>query len=179
MAISKGKKKQLVSWYKDLLTRSQAAILTDYRGLTMADMNQLRSKLREVQGEYHVTNNRLMKLALREANLPVPDDLLKGPTATSFCLNEVPTVAKVLLDFSKESSILTIKGGLLGGKVISTDEVTALAELPPRDVLLAQVLGAIQAPASGVARVIAGAIRGILYVLKARVEQLEQQTSQA
>lgn len=179
MAISREKKERLVSWYTGLLSRSQAAILTDYRGLTMADFNQLRNKLREIQGEYHVTNNRLMKLALKEANLPVPEDLLRGPTATGFCFNEVPAVAKVLLDFSKESKILTIKGGLLGGKLISTEEVTALAELPPREVLLAQVLGTIQSPASGVVQAVAGAIRGIVYVLKARVEQLEQQTSQA
>ena len=88
-------------------------------------------------------------------------------------------MAKVLVDYSKESKILVIKGGLLGDRIISADQVTALAELPPREVLLAHVLGTIQAPASGVARALAGSIRGILYVLKARVEQLEKQASQA
>ena len=179
MAVSREKKEELVSWYTDLFSRTRAAILTDYRGLTVADMNQLRNKLRETQSEYRVTKNRLVKLALKEAGLPVPEDLLEGPTATGFCFEEVPVVAKVLVDYSKESKTLVIKGGLLGDRIISADQVTALAELPPREVLLAQVLGTIQAPASGVARALAGSIRGILYVLKARVEQLEKQASQA
>ena len=179
MAVSREKKEQLVSWYTDLFSRSSAAILTDYRGLTMADITQLRRKLQEAQSEYHVTRNRLMKLALKEAKLPVPEDLLEGPTATGFCFEEVPAVAKVLVNFSKESKSLVIKGGILGDKIISADEVTSLAELPPREILLAQVLGTIQGPAGGITRAIAGSIRSVLYVLKARVEQLEKQASQA
>ena len=179
MAVSREKKEQLVSWYTDLFSRSSAAILTDYRGLTMADISRLRRKLQETQSEYHVTKNRLVKLALTKAELPVPEDLLEGPTATGFCFEEVPAVAKVLVNFSKESKILVIKGGLLGSRIISADEVTALAALPPREILLAQVLGTIQGPASGISRAVAGSIRSVLYVLKARVEQLEQQASQA
>ena len=179
MAVSREKKEQLVSWYTDLFSRSSAAILTDYRGLTMADMSQLRRKLQETQSEYHVTKNRLLKLALTKAELPVPEDLLEGPTATGFCFEEVPAAAKVLVNFSKESKVLVIKGGLLGDRIISADEVTALAELPPREILLAQVLGTIQGPAGGISRAVAGGIRSVLYVLKARVEQLEQQASQA
>jgi large subunit ribosomal protein L10 len=178
LAISREKKEELVSRYTDLFSRSRAAVLTDFRGLTMADTNQLRNKLRETQSEYHVIKNRLVKLALKEAGLPVPDDFLEGPTAIGFCFEEVPAVAKVLVDFSKESKVLIIKGGFLGGRIISADEITALAELPPREILLAQLLGTIQSPASGVAKAIAGSIRGILYVLKARVEQLEKQASQ-
>jgi len=179
LAVSRKKKEKLVSWYTDLFSNSKAAILTDYQGLTVADITQLRRKLQEIQSEYHVTKNRLIKLALKEAKLPVPEDLLEGPTATGFCFEEVPAVAKVLVDFSKESKILVIKGGLLGDRIISADQVTALAELPPREILLAQVLGTIQAPASGITRAIAGSIRSVLYVLKARVEQLEKQASQA
>lgn len=179
MAISREKKEQLVSWYTDLFSRSNAVILTDYRGLSVADVTQLRRKLQENQGEYHVIKNRLMKLALKQAGLPTLEDLLEGPTATGFCFEEVPAVAEALVDFSKESKILGIKGGLLGDRVISAEEITALAELPPREVLLAQVLGTIQGPASGISRAVAGSIRSILYVLKARVEQLEKQANQA
>lgn len=178
MAVSRKKKEQLVSWYTDLFSRSSAAILTNYQGLTVADISQLRRKLQETQSEYHVIKNRLMKHALEEAKLPVPADLLEGPTAIGFCFEEATAVAKVLVDFSKESKILVIKGGLLGDRIISADEVTSLAELPPREILLAQVLGTIQGPASGITRAIAGSIRSILYVLKARVEQLEKQASQ-
>ena len=168
MAVLREKKEELLSWYTDLFSRSRAAILTDYRGLTVADVNQLRNRLRETRSEYHVTKNRLLKLALKEAGLPVPEDLLEGPTATGFCFEEVPAVAKVLVDFSKEFKTFVIKGGLLGDRIISADEVTTLAELPPREVLLAQVLGTVQAPASGLVRAIAGSIRSVLYVLKAR-----------
>ena len=93
MAVSREKKEKLVSWYTDLFSRTRAAILTDYRGLTMAEINQLRNKLRETQSEYHVTKNRLVKLALKEAGLPVPEDLLEGPTATSFCWPKVSSEA--------------------------------------------------------------------------------------
>jgi len=179
LAISREKKEQLVSWYTDLFSRSNAVILTDYRGLTVANISQLRRKLQEAQSEYHVAQNRLLKLGLKEANLPVPEDLLKGPTAAGFCFEEVPAVAKTLVDFSKESKILVIKGGILGDRIISADEVTSLAKLPPREILLAQVLGTIQGPAGGIARAVAGSIRSVLYVLKARVEQLEKQASQA
>ncbi|MBC8263668.1 MAG: 50S ribosomal protein L10 [Anaerolineales bacterium] len=179
MAISREKKEQLVSWYTDLFSRSNAVILTGYRGLTMADINQLRRKLQGAQSEYHVTQNRLLKLGLKEADLPVPEDLLKGPTATGFCFEEVPTAAKMLVEFSKESKFLVIKGGILGDRIISADEVISLAELPPREILLAQVLGTIQGPAGGITRAVAGSIRSVLYVLKARIEQLEKQTSQA
>jgi len=179
LAISREKKEQLVSWYTDLFSRSNAVILTNYRGLTMADINQLRRKLQETQSEYHVTQNRLLKLALKARELPVPEDLLEGPTATGFCFEEVPAVAKVLVNFSKESKILVIKGGILGDRIINADEVTSLAALPPREILLAQVLGTIQGPAGGISRAVAGSIRSILYVLKARVDQLEKQASQA
>jgi len=179
LAIPKEKKEQLVSWYTDLFSRSNALILTDYRGLTMADMSQLRRKLQEAQSEYHVIQNRLMKLALKGKDLPVPEDLLEGPTATGFCFEEVQAAVKVLVDFSKGSKTLVIKGGILGSRIINADEVTSLAELPPREIILAQVLGAIQGPAGGISRAIAGSMRSILYVLKARVEQLEKQASQA
>jgi large subunit ribosomal protein L10 len=104
---------------------------------------------------------------------------LEGPTAAGFCFEDAPAVARVLVDFSKEFKTFVIKGGLLGDRIISADEVTTLAELPPREVLLGQILGAIQAPSGGVIRTIAGSIRSILYVLKARAEQLEKQSSQA
>jgi large subunit ribosomal protein L10 len=179
LAISRERKEQLVSWYTDLFSRSSAVILTNYRGLTVAEITRLRRQLQEVQSEYHITKNRLLKLALKARDLPVPEDLLEGPMATGFCFEEVPAVAKVLVDFSNESKVLVIRGGILGDKVINADEVTSLAELPPREIVLGQVLGTIQGPAGGISRAIAGGIRGILYVLKAHVEQLEQQASQA
>jgi len=84
LAISREKKEQLVSWYTDLFSRSNAVILTNYRGLTMVDISQLRRKLQESQSEYHITLNRLMKLALKGRKLPVPEDMLKGCSSPIF-----------------------------------------------------------------------------------------------
>jgi large subunit ribosomal protein L10 len=173
LAITKEKKQELVAQYTDLLSRSRAAILTDYRGLTAAEISGLRNKLREVDGKYHVIKNTLLRLALQNAGQPVPEEMLEGPVAISFCLGEVPPAAKVLVDFAKDSKVLTIKGGLLSGKAIGVEDIQALADLPPREVLLAQVLAGMQSPINGLVTVLSGTLRGLLNVLKARAEQLE------
>lgn len=173
MAITKEKKEDLVAQYTDLLSRSRAMIFTDYRGLKTAEVSDLRNKLREADSRYHVTKNRLLRLALQNAGQPVPEELLTGPVAVSFCLGEAPTTAKILVDFAKDSKILTIKGGILSGRIIDAQDVEALANLPSREVLLAQVLAGLQSPISGLVTVLSGPIRGLLTVLKARSEQLE------
>lgn len=173
MAITKEKKGNLVAQYTDLLSRSRALIFTDYRGLTTADVSGLRNKLRETDSRFHVIKNRLLRLALQNAGQPVPEELLTGPAAVSFCLGEAPAAAKILVDFAKESKVLAIKGGLISGKTISAEGVEALANLPGREVLLAQVLAGLQSPISNLLMVLNGPIRGLLTVLKARTDQLE------
>ena len=173
MAITKKKKQELVAQYTDLLSRSQATILTDYRGLTATEISGLRNKLREVDSQYHVIKNTLFRLALQNVGHSVPEELLVGPVAVSFCLGEIPPSAKTLVDFAKDSKVLIIKGGLLSGKAIGVEDIQALASLPSREVLLAQVLAGMQSPISGLVTVLSGPIRGLLNVLKARSEQLE------
>jgi large subunit ribosomal protein L10 len=173
LAISKEKKQELVKSYTEEFSRSQAAILTDYRGLPVTELNRLRNKMREAESGYHVVKNRLVKLALREAGLPVPEELLQGPTAIGFCYEDVVAPAKVLTDYAKESKVLTIKGGILGERVIDVQDISALADLPPRDVLLAQLLSSIQSPMAGLINVLNGTLRSLVTVLKARADQLE------
>ncbi len=173
MAITKKKKQELVAQYTDLLSRSQATILTDYRGLTATEISGLRNKLREVDSQYHVIKNTLFRLALQNVGHSVPEELLVGPVAVSFCLGEIPPSAKTLVDFAKDSKVLIIKGGLLSGKAVGVEDIQALASLPSREVLLAQVLAGMQSPISGLVTVLSGPIRGLLNVLKARSEQLE------
>jgi large subunit ribosomal protein L10 len=173
LAISKEKKQELVESYTEELSRSQAVILTDYRGLLVTELNQLRNKMREAGSGYHVVKNRLVKLALREAGLPVPEELLQGPTAIGFCYKDVIAPAKVLTEYAKESKALTIKGGILGDKVIDMQAISSLANLPPRDVLLAQLLSGMQSPIAGFVNVLGGILRGLVTVLKARADQLE------
>lgn len=173
MAISREKKKEIMADLIAKFSRSEAAILTDYRGLTVAEISQLRNKMREVKSGYHVVNNRLTKLAMENAGLPVPESLLTGPTAIGFCYEDVVAPTRVLVEFAKGSKDLSIKGGLLGGKVITAEDVLALAALPSRETLLAQVIAGIQTPLAGLANVLKGPMRALTYVLQARARQLE------
>jgi large subunit ribosomal protein L10 len=176
LAISRKKKEQLVQQYSEQLAGVQGFILADYRGLRVAQMEQLRRSVRTTGSRFHVVKNRLLKFALQEGNRAVPDEWLKGPTAVAFCTGELAPVAKVLSDFAKDVPALVIKGALLGSSVLSADKVATLAELPTLDVLLAQVLGTINTPATQAAGVVAGGIRQVLNVLQAYVDKLEGST---
>lgn len=173
LAISKEKKQELVKSYAEAFSRSQAAIMTNYSGLSVAELNRLRNKMREAGSGYHVVKNRLVKMALGEAGLPVPEELLQGPTAIGFCYEDVIAPAKVLTEYAKESKVLTIKGGILGERVIDGQVISSLANLPSRDVLLTQLLSGIQSPIAGLVNVLSGTLRGLVTVLKAHADQLE------
>jgi large subunit ribosomal protein L10 len=173
LAISREKKEQLVADYADELSRSNAIILTDYRGLTVSDLQALRGKVREAGGTYSIVKNTLAARALEVANLPVPEDMLTGPTAISFAHEEVPAVAKVLAEFAKDSEILEIKGGLMEGNLLSSEQISSLAEMPPREVILAQLLGLIQQPGNGLAGVVNAAGNKLAATIKAYTDQLE------
>jgi large subunit ribosomal protein L10 len=173
LAITKERKQELVESYVEMLSQSQGIIFTDYRGLTVSQMETVRNKLREMNSPYHVSKNTLFKLALSRVGLPVPEEVFSGPVATGFCYAELPAMAKVLMDFARDFEAFEIKGGLLGNQVMDVEDIKALAALPPREVLLAQVVGGFQAPVSGLVTVLGGIFRGLLYVLQARKEQLE------
>ena len=174
MAISRQRKTELVAQYVEQLKESQGIILADYRGLTMGNLNTIRRVLQPVHGKFQVVQNRLLALALREAGMSVPEDWLIGPTAVGFCYGEVPPVAKALTDAAKELDGLRVKGGLAGKSVVAAQQVRILADLPSREVLLAQVLGTIHAPASRVAGVVASGIRQVVNVLQAYVDKLQE-----
>lgn len=174
MAISKQRKTELVAQYVEQLKQSQGFILADYRGLGVGDMNDLRRAMRPVGGRFQVVKNRLMLLALQEAGIAVPEEWLIGPTAIGFCHDEIPPVAKALTVASKNLETLHIKGGVMGTSVIAVEQVRAIADLPPREILLAHVLGTINAPASQAVGVIASGIRQVLNVLQAFVDKLQE-----
>ncbi len=173
MAISRERKKELVQQYVERLSQSQGVILADYRGLRVAEMEQLRRAARESGGALQVVKNRLLKLALAEMGLSLPDEWLQGPTLVAFCTDEMPATAKAMVDFAKDVPALVIKGGLLEGSLLSSEQIKDLANLPSREMLLAQVLGTINAPASQVAGVVANGIRQVLNLLQAYVDKLE------
>jgi len=173
LAISKERKEELVQQYIEQLRQSEGIFLADYRGLRVVDMERLRRSIRETGGRIQVVKNRLLKLALAEVDLTLPEEWLRGPTVVAFCLGELPPVAKAMTDFAKDMPVLSIKGGLMGSTVLAAEQVKELGSLPSRDVLLAQVLGAVNAPATRVAGAVASGIRQVLNLLQAYVEKLE------
>ena len=171
MAITREQKKQILADYVERMSNSEAMILADYRGLTVADLTDLRRKMRETGGVFQVVKNSLFERALQESGIPAPAEQLEGPIAIGYCLEEVPPVAKALTDFAKESGALRIRGALLGTDFLGVEGVQNLADLPPREVLLAQLLGSVQGPMSSIASTIAAPMRELMQVLQARAEQ--------
>ena len=150
----------------------KAVILTDYRGLNVEQMNQLRRRLREKKISYHVVKNTLMKLASRGTDLEKLNDYFEGPTAIAISYGDPTLLAKILSEFVKTQPSLEIKVGLIQGRVIPPEEVRALATMPAREVLFAQILGGIQMSGGQLAGVISGSLQQVLGVIQARVDQL-------
>lgn len=171
MAISRDKKEGLIKEYLDQLNVSEAVIITSYRGLRVSQVEQLRRKIREAEGSFAIVKNTLVERALKEAGLPVVDEMLTGPVGIGFCHHNVSGVAKAITDFSKQNELLAIKGGLLGNRIIDEAGVRNLANLPSLDVLRAQLLGLINAPASQLAGVVTGGVRQLVNVFNAYAEK--------
>lgn len=133
---------QTKEWY----SKASGVVFTDYRGLKVKEIQQLRADLRKKGGELHVVKNTLFRIAAGDDAAKLPDDLHNGTTAFAFVFENEPDVAKALLDFAKTSRKLVVKGGFFGGKSLTSKEVETLSELPPKEVLISQVIGAIAAP---------------------------------
>src|SRR3989339_368157 len=142
-------------------------ILTEYQGLTVAELNELRSKLRPLKCEYKVVKNTLTIKVLKEMGLEEFSKYFEGPTAIAIEKGDPVGAAKVLVDFSKEHAKLKVKAGLLGTKIISAQEVKSLAGLPSREQLIAKAVGAIKSPLYGIVNVLQGPLRKVVYALDA------------
>ena len=153
------------------LDESNAAILTEYRGLKVKDLAGLRRSLRPSGGEYKIYKNTLVRLAARESGLSELEDLLLGPTGIAFVDGDAAAVAKVLRDFARTNPLLVIKGGVLGDKVIGAPETAALADLPTREVLLARFAAALAAPMQQLAGLLQALPRNLAYGLAALRDQ--------
>jgi large subunit ribosomal protein L10 len=149
---------------------SDAAILTEYRGLTVTELSALRRSLRPAGGEYKVYKNTLVRFAARDLGLDI-ESMLEGPTAIAFVKGDAVTVAKALRDFARTNPKLVVKGGLLGEKVLDAKDTTALADVAPREVLLARLAGGIAAPMVQFAGLLQALPRNMAYGLKALIDQ--------
>ncbi len=176
MSASRSEKAAVVAEVRDRLDGSDAALLTEYRGLNVPDMAELRRSLRSVGGEYTVYKNTMVRLAVSEMGLDLGDQLT-GPTAIAFVgkradgsAGDAAAVAKALRDFSRTHRALVLKGGLLGRKVLAADDLVALADLPSHEALLAQFAGALSAPLSKFCGLLEALPRNFAHGLKALID---------
>jgi large subunit ribosomal protein L10 len=171
LALTRERKEELVSEYKEILSQNKAIILTHYQGLTVPQMEALRAQLRETGGSYQVVKNTLVKMAFEEVDLPQPEGSFDGPTAIGATSEDLPGLAKAIVDLSKEVDLFEVKSAIIDGELFEAAEIIRLAELPALPVLRAQLLGVIQTPAQNIASVLAGSMRQVVNVLNAYSEQ--------
>ncbi len=172
MAINKERKQELVAQYGDLLNSATGLVVTEYRGLNVAQVNDMRDKLRDIGGTYIITKNTLLSIALKEAGWPVPENLLLGPVAVALGGDNFPSVAKMVMGFLKDyEQFLVIKGGVMGGQVFDAKQIEIVSNLPSLDELRAQLAGLISQPAAGLVGVINGAVAAVPQVLQAYVQK--------
>lgn len=172
--MKKEKKQETVKKAEKVIADARVAVVTDYRGMTVAEMNKLRRKLKESGVEYRVVKNNLAAIAAENAGKEGLKDLLVGPSAVAFGYADEVTPAKVLTEYIRTNKpSLSIRGGLLRTRVLSADEVTALAYMPAKEVLVARVVGQMKSPLYSLVTVLSGNLAGLTRVLQARKQQLE------
>ena len=167
-------KEQIVAELTERLRTTDSLIVTDYRGLSVSEMDDLRTRLIEVGARFSVVKNTLTRLAVEAAGTTELLELLDGPTAIAFVQSgsDPAAVAKVLHETARTGRLLVIRGGLFDGRPIADSEVEELAKLPPVDVLRGQVLGAIIAPLNAIAALVNAPLQDLAGLIDARVEQL-------
>jgi large subunit ribosomal protein L10 len=178
LAITREKKEDILNEYVEQLKDSEAIIITGYRGMKVTDIQQLRARIREADGSYAVVKNTLARRALKENGWPDLDEMLTGPVGIGFCHHNVPGVAKAITEFAKKNEQISVRGGVMGVRVIDESAVKSLADLPSIEVLRAQLLGLINAPASRLVGVVAGGVRQLVNVVNAYAEK-EQESAAA
>ncbi|MEA2524860.1 MAG: large subunit ribosomal protein [Thermomicrobiales bacterium] len=156
----------------DQLSRAKLAILTDYRGLKVSDLQGLRGTLRPMGAEFRIAKNTLTKIAADRVGISGLDPVLEGPLALALVYDDIVGASKVLTDFARTSRILTVKGGVIDNRFISAGDVETLATMPPREVLLGRLVGMLASPMARTVGVLSGPSRSIAYLLKAREEQM-------
>jgi large subunit ribosomal protein L10 len=167
----RAEKVAVVNEVKSRLEASDGAVLTEYRGLTVTELADLRGQLAAAGGDYKVYKNTLVRLAVAGGPQAPIHDLLTGPTAIAFVKGDVSAVAKALRDFARANPNLVVKGGMVGNGLLSASDIEVLADLPSRDTLLAQFAGALSAPLQQLAGLVQALPRNLAYGISALIEQ--------
>ena len=172
--MNRREKEQTVSDLSKKVEGCKAVVLTNYRGLNVGQINQLRQRLREEKISYQVVKNTLMKMASRGTDLEKLNDYFEGPTAVAISYGDPISLAKILSEFLKTQPSFEIKAGLIQGRVAAPEEVSAMATMPSREALLGQILGGIQTPGAQLGGAILGLHHQVLGVIQGRVDQLSE-----
>lgn len=169
--MARPEKEAVVADLAERLNAAKSVVVTDYMGLDVATITELRQKMREAGVEYKVVRNTLARLAAKNVDMEDINQFFVGPTAIAFGTEDAVSPAKVLVDFAKDHDQLEIKGGALNGNIISLEKVKSLADIPSREVLLAKALASMKAPITGLVNVLQGNMRGLVQVLNQIKEQ--------
>ena len=170
----RGKKEEIISELAGNLSKCAVAITTDYRGMTAKEMVQLRRKLHMQGVDYRVIKNTMARFAAEKAGKKDLDQFFSGPLAIALSYDDPVKPAKILADHIKAtSSVLKIKGGILGDRILSSADIASLAATPPKEVLIAQLMGSLKASVYALHFVLSAPLRGLAVALQARAKQLE------
>jgi large subunit ribosomal protein L10 len=169
-------KERVVAELVERLRESDTLIVADYRGLSMSEIDGVRTELLKHGARFSVVKNSLTKRAAQEAGVPALLELLEGPTAIAFVGDaDMVAVAKSLNDTARQTRILSLRGGILQGQPVSADQVKSLAALPPAEILQGQVLGAVVGPLNAIVGLFTAPLRDFAGVIDARINQLQEQ----
>jgi len=169
------KKEQIIDELVASLSRCVIAIATDYRGISAKEMVQLRRRLTQAGVDYRVVKNTLTRFAAERAGKKQLETFLTGPVAIAFGYDDVVEPAKVLREYIRSAgSVLQIKGGILGDRLLTAADVSALATMPPREILLARLVGQLAAPLQALYGCLNAPLRGLMNVIQARIQQAEE-----
>jgi len=165
--MNREQKAAAVAEIAEQITESDAVFAVDYRGITVAEVGDLRTKLREADSSFRVVKNTLTERAADAADAPALKDHLEGPTALTFVRGDAAAAAKVIADFQKSTGgeLLPFKGGIVNGEVLDASQITAISKLPSRQVLYGQLVGIVASPISGLARSLNGLVSGLAVAL--------------
>jgi large subunit ribosomal protein L10 len=165
-------KQKRVGVLSEKIKKAEMAVIADYRGMKMAELSDLRIQLRKKDTEFHIVKNTLVRIASAAVGVAALGQDLSGTTAIAFCFGDVAASAKALSDFARVSKALKIRGALLQGRMIAPQQLAMVADLPPKPVLQAQLLGALQGPSAGLIGILSNPLQSLVAVLQARAQQL-------
>lgn len=175
--MNRDEKTAVIEKIADQLQGSQAVFAVDYRGISVPQVAELRTKLGEADASFNVVKNSLTELAADKADVAQLKDFLSGPTALTFVRGDAAMAAKAIAQFIKEHELLAFKGGMMDGAIVTTEEIVAIAKLPSRDALYGHLVGMVASPLTGLVRSLNGLVSGLAIQL-AQIAEQKQETSE-